>query len=116
MEYLGIPLRPEERRLNRVGLPTALEELFRAMAVTPAGRWPGGDHFGLYDFLTGIPMREREARDEAQRVLEELGVTGLTIRRIVAVSAKRKGGDRQFRIEVAGPGDQTQTFLVELHQ
>ena len=96
-QLLAFPLRLRESGvLHRTDEPSALLSFLQAMALTPGGSWAACPSFGFRDLLESGRQRAdspRIATERANRVLDELGITGYRVGEIVKENAQRADFD-----------------------
>ncbi len=84
--FIAFPLRLENAFLRRCEEPEAILALVRVMAGTPNGSWPACPHFGVRDFFEQARLKPdlpRQAAQEMNRALEDLGITHYKVQAIV---------------------------------
>jgi hypothetical protein len=85
-DYLKLPLQTEGGQLRKIARGDAVRQLLQTMAITPSGKWAGGEQFGIHDLLMACARVQVESHpmrrlvDVAESVLAELGFPGCRLR------------------------------------
>jgi len=114
ISFIAIPLRLDKGFLQRCDGPEAVLSLVRVMANTPRGSWVGCPNFGLRDLLEQGNTRSEKAqlaKDEINRVFEDLGITNF---RVEAVTRDSLSGAEvsQWTITLSSAAEPGKTFSV----